>query len=133
MHDQLQTPEDIQAVILAEQVLAEAHVQLDMELIDYLLHPDYVIIQPGGQIESRQQVLDSYRAGDRRWDAACSDQLDVRIYGDSAVVVGRWTASGRNGLEEFDYSARFLSFWLKENGRWRNVAAQSTEIIFTEG
>ena len=128
MNEQSQKQAEIEAVMLAEQTLAVAHVQLDLKQIDHLLHPDYVIIQPGGRTESKQQVLDSYRSGDRHWDAACSDQLDVRIYGESAVVVGRWTANGRNGSEIFDYSARFLSIWVKEDGRWWNVASQSAEL-----
>jgi len=133
MNDQAQTSKEIQAVILAEQTLARAHINLDLEQIDHLLHSDYVIIQPGGRTESKQQVLHSYRSGDRHWNSACSDQLEVRIYRNSAAVVGRWTASGRNGQEPFDYSARFLSIWVKEDGRWQNVAAQSTEINSTEG
>jgi hypothetical protein len=61
MNNQAQIPKDNQAIILAEQELAEAHIHLDQNLIDQLLHLDYVIIQPGGRTESKQQVLDSYR------------------------------------------------------------------------
>jgi ketosteroid isomerase-like protein len=112
----------------AEEQLAEAHVRLDIDLIDSLLHPDYVIIQPGGRVETKAEVLDSYRSGTRHWDSARSDEMDVRIYGQTAIVVGRWTASGRNGDVNFDYAARFLSVWVFENGRWLNLTSQSTEI-----
>lgn len=111
-----------------EEQLAQAHVRLDIDLIDSLLHPDYVIVQPGGRVESKAEVLDSYRSGARRWDFARSDQMDVRIYADTAIVIGRWTAKGQNGDFRFDYAARFLSVWLRENGRWLNLTSQSTEI-----
>lgn len=120
--------DDIEAVALAEHELAEAHLHLNLATIDQLFHPDYIIIQPGGKVESKDEVLASYQTGTRRWDSAKSDELDVRIYGNTAVVVGRWTASGQNQSEHFDYSARFLTVWVKQDGCWQNVASQSTEI-----
>jgi ketosteroid isomerase-like protein len=119
---------DIEAVRSAEQELAAAHVRLDLDLINRLLHPDYVIVQPGGRVEHKAQVLESYRSGARHWDSAASDEMDVRIYADTAIVVGRWRAQGRNGDFHFDYAARFLSVWIRENGRWLNLTSQSTEI-----
>lgn len=121
----------IAEVVEAEQKLAAAHVTLDLAQIDRLLHPDYVIIQPGGGIESKAEVLASYRSGTRRWERARSDELDVRLFGDTAVVVGRWAAAGRNGDEPFDYCARFLAVWVNNGGQWQNLASQSTPI--TEG
>jgi hypothetical protein len=29
-------------------------------------------------------------------------------------------------IAQFDYSTPFLSFWVKENGRWQNIAYQSS-------
>jgi hypothetical protein len=116
------------AVVQAEHQLAAAHLQLDLKTLEYLLHPDYVIIQPGGKVETKTEVIDSFHTGLRHWDTAWVDQLDIRLYGDTARVVGRWQASGQHGMERFDYAARFLSIWVKQEGRWQNIAYQSTEI-----
>ena len=116
------------AVIAAERELADAHLRLDLDLFDRLLHPDYVIVQPGGHVEDKAATLASLRSGDRRWEVARSDAFDVRVYGNTAVVVGRWRGKGVNAGTPFDYTARFLSVWVKEGKRWRNVAAQSTTI-----
>ena len=121
--------DDLKAVAQAEYELAEAHIRLDLETIGRLLHPEYVIMQPGGQIETKEAVLAAYRTGNRRWDMAVSDELEVRLYGDAARVVGRWTAAGQNNRQHFDYKARFISFWVKEDDRWQNIAYQSTELI----
>lgn len=120
--------DDLLAVAQAERALAEAHLSLDLGLIDQLLHADYTLIQPGGVTETKAETLASFRSGTRHWDKASVDQLDIRLYGDTAVVTGRWSASGRNGAALFDYQARFLSIWVKEQGRWQNVAYQATEI-----
>ncbi|MCB0165520.1 MAG: nuclear transport factor 2 family protein [Anaerolineae bacterium] len=122
------TEDDFEAVAQAEGKLADAHLQLDLKTIDHLLHPDYVIVQPGGKVETKAEVLASYNTGTRHWDIAQSDQLDIRLYGATAVVIGCWRGAGQHGAERFDYVARFLSIWVNQGGRWQNIAYQSTEI-----
>lgn len=119
---------DAQAVADAEQELAVAHRSLDLEAFERLLHPDYAIVQPGGRVENKEETLASLRSGRRHWDIARSDQLDVRLYGDTAVVISRWRGKGQNGKEHFDYSSRVLAVWVREDDRWRNVAAMSTSM-----
>lgn len=120
---------DAAAVSQAEQALAAAHLTLDLVTIDRLLHPNYVIVQPGGIHETKMQTLASLQSGDRHWDLAESNELEVRLYGDSAVVTGRWRGQGCNGADRFDYRARFLSMWVREAGEWRNVAYMATEVV----
>ena len=112
----------------AERRLATAHLDLDLQTIDQLLHPDYVIVQPGGLVEGKRETLASLRGGERSWEVAQSDQLDVRFAGRTAVVTGRWRGKGTNQGQPFDYAARFLSIWVREDGRWQNIAYQSTAI-----
>ena len=113
----------IKQIMAAEEQLADAHVRMDIELIDRLLHPEYVIIQSRGIVETKVQVLDSYRSGLRYWEFARSDQMDIRVYGETAIVIGRWQAKGRNGSVDFDYVARFLSVWIRQAGRWQNLTS----------
>lgn len=120
--------EQVAAVIQAEQRLAAAHITLDIAIIDRLLHPDYRIIQPSGLQETKAQVLASLQSDNRHWDLAESDEMDVRLYGDTAVVTGRWRGRGRNGATAFDYRAYFLSIWIHEGDEWRNVAYMATEV-----
>ena len=120
--------QDAQAVADAELELAAAHRLLDLEAFERFLHPDYAIIQPGGRVEGKEETLASLRSGRRRWEIARSDQLDVRIYGDAAVVISRWRGKGQNGDQRFDYRARVLAVWVRRDGRWRNVAAMSTSM-----
>jgi ketosteroid isomerase-like protein len=117
-----------QAIIEAEERLATASLNLDLSVFEQLLHPDYVIIQPGGMVENKAETLASLASDTRHWQVAQSDEMAVRVYGDTAVVIGRWTGKGLNGDEPFDYQARFLSVWINENGQWRNIAYQATPI-----
>ena len=115
-------------VLRSEEALAKAHLKLDLEALERLLHPDYVIIQPGGVIEGKEETMASLRAGGRFWEIAQNADMVVRLYGNTAVVTGRWRGKGINNGEPFDYSARFLSVWTRESGVWLNVASQSTHM-----
>jgi ketosteroid isomerase-like protein len=119
---------DVDTIIQAEQALAAAHLTLDLATIDHLLHPNYVIVQPNGVQENKAQTLASLQGENRQWELAESDDMAVQLYGDSAVVTGRWRGRGHNGDEHFDYRARFLSMWVREAGQWRNVAYMATEL-----
>jgi ketosteroid isomerase-like protein len=119
---------DIEQIIDSEERLARAHLTLDLNEIDSLLHSDYVIIQPNGVIENKDEVLASYRSGNRKWYAAAVSQLSVKVFDNMARVIGVWSASGTNNGQTFDYQARFISIWLKENDGWKNIVYSSSEM-----
>ena len=116
-------------VLAAEQAWTTAHRQLDLVAIAQLMADDYVIIRPDGRVEDKAAALADYTKAQRNWEVAESDQLDVRVYGTTAVVIGRWQARGVNNDQRFDYAARFISLYVQRNGRWQVVTDQSTEIL----
>ena len=119
---------DEQIVTLAEQRLAAAHLTLDLATIADLLHEDYIIVQPGGRLETKHDVLNSYASGARHWQQAEVSQLQVKIYGNTARVLGIWRAKGTNNGTPFDYRTRFISIWIKQNDEWKNISYASAEI-----
>ena len=116
-------------VLEAEEKWAQAHLETDVDIISELMHPDYIIVKPDGKIWNRENALASYTPGLRQWYEAKSYDHIVNVYGDTAMVVGIWRATGVNNGEHFDYSARYTSLWVKECGKLRIVSDQSTEIV----
>ena len=66
--------------------------------------------------------------GIRDYNPADFDELNINVYGQSAVVVGRWRAKGVNEGVPFDYAARYVSVWVMDADTWRIVSDQSTEM-----
>lgn len=120
----------IQEVLQAEAAWATALRMLDLAALDQLMADDYQIIQPGGLLLGKVETLASLRSEQRHWEVAESDEHQVRVYGDTAVVIGRWRGRGVNHGQRFDYAARYLGVWVKRAGRWQLVADQSTELPF---
>jgi len=50
-----------QAVMEAEERLAAASLNLDLSVFEQLLHPDYVIVQPGGIVENKAETMAQWR------------------------------------------------------------------------
>jgi ketosteroid isomerase-like protein len=118
----------VEEVLRAEWAWTEAHRRLDVATIERLMADDYVIVRPDGSVDGKAAALASYQPETRHWDFAQSDELDVRVFGDTAVVVGRWRGRGVNNGEPFDYAARFISLYVKRDGCWQIVTDQSTPI-----
>lgn len=117
-----------QEVLAVEYAWTEAHLRGDVEILEAIMAFDYLKIQSDGSLSDKKTTLASYQPDRRAWDVARGDEYDVRIYGDTAIVIGRWTARGNNDGQPFDYAARFLSIYVRRDGRWQMVAEQSTEI-----
>jgi ketosteroid isomerase-like protein len=117
-----------QEVLSIEQAWTEAHRRGDVQTLEEIMAFDYVKIQPDGSLSDKRTTLASYQPDRRAWEFAHGDEYDVRVYGDTAVVIGRWTARGNNDGQRFDYAARFLSIYVRRDGHWQMVAEQSTEI-----
>ena len=118
----------IQEVLTVERAWTDAHLRGDVQTLEAIMAFDYVKIQPDGSLSDKPATLASYQPEQRAWELAQGDEYDVRMYGDVAVVIGRWTARGINNGQRFDYAARFLSIYLRRDGRWQMVAEQSTDI-----
>lgn len=120
--------DEIDTVLAAERAWTEAHRRGDVETIARLMAEDYCKIESDGSVRDRRQALASYTPETRYWEKAQGDEYVVRVYGDTALVIGRWTARGMRDGVPFDYAARFLSVYVKREGEWKMVAEQSTEI-----
>ena len=67
-----------QIIIEAEERLALASLNLDLAVFAELLHPNYVIVQPGGVVENKEETLASLASDTRHWQVAYSDEMVVQ-------------------------------------------------------
>jgi ketosteroid isomerase-like protein len=118
----------IQEVIATERRWVEAHRQLNLEALAEIMANDYVQIRSDGSLIGKSQALASYASQTRQWDHADSDQYQINIYGDTAILIGRWIGRGKNAQETFDYTARFLAVYVKTTSGWKLAADQSTLV-----
>ena len=99
----------VEQVLLAEREWLHAHLGLDIPALERLMDSDYLQVDAEGDTVNKEQVLGSFRSGERHWAEAESDEHHVRVYGNTAVVVGRWRARGKIAGRPFDYQACYVS------------------------
>ena len=121
-------PDRIKQLIQAERAWLEAHLRLDISALDRLMAAEYKQVNSRGELITKQEALASFRAGNRHWEVAESDEYQIEVYEDVAVVFGRWRAKGVNAGQAFDYAARYVSVWVDRDGRWQMVSDQSSAV-----
>ena len=116
-----------QEILEVKRQYDEAQLKNDFAWFDRRLVDDYIYILPDTQLSKAQTIMD-LKSGDLKLDTAVGDEMRVRVYGDTAVVTGRFTGKGRYKGEVFSTLQRFTSVWIKRQGRWQAITEHATEI-----
>ncbi len=112
----------------AERDFLLAHMNCDVAALGRLMADEAAQINSFGRVGSKAKVIASFDSGERHWDEAHSNEFRVRVYGETAVVIGRWQAHGVSTGQAFEYSPRYLSAWIWRDSRWQMTVDQSTDI-----
>jgi len=102
---------------LTEEVVA-AEVSGDLAAMDRFFADNYIHTHSSGWVENKTEFMSLYRNGKRKYNAADIRDVQVRFYGDSAVVNGTEHINELNG----DHQYLFLCVWVRQNGAWRLAA-----------
>jgi len=72
--------------------------------------------------------MDGFKSGKIKFESRELSDLDVRMYGNTAVVTGQVNQKSTNDGADTSGQNRFTSVYVKQNGRWISVANQATAI-----
>ena len=108
--------------------LIEAVVKADVAFLDRVLHEDYAHHRPGGTVENRAQYLENRKARHVHYESLMADEIQVRVFGDTAVVTGRSTAKGKDQHGKIDDQRRWTRVLVRRDGRWQFVHYHGTPI-----
>jgi ketosteroid isomerase-like protein len=101
----------------------------DMAALERILAADFLLIDvvTGSEVP-RDVFLDLVGSGQLGFDAIDPAGTRVRRYGTTAVVTGRTEMKGRFDGTPFTSSSRYTHVFVEQEGRWRLVSAQGTQI-----
>ena len=106
----------------------QAMVRGDVGTLERLTSDDYTMVGATGHMSSKERMLADVKSGELKYSSIMLDDLNVRVYGTTAVVTGRRTVHGKHGAADFSGADRFLRVYVKQGGQWRAVAFQATRI-----
>ena len=81
----------------------------------------------GSVVRNKREMLEAIKNGPKLQSLRVDDRK-IQVYGDAAVVTGRFTLTSlRNGKRDSE-AGRFTDVWIKQNGKWLCVAAHSSTL-----
>ena len=117
----------IETLCEIEKRLAAAWVEGDRLFIEQTLADDWSVTDLTGQVLTKAQVLkEVFDSGNRQIVSMQIDDINVRPFGDWAIVTGRTNAAGEYEGEVAQVTLRFTDVFVSRNGRWQVVASQAT-------
>jgi ketosteroid isomerase-like protein len=121
--------EDEQALIKIQQEWAEAGVKGGRSYTQRLEAENCTVVWPDGSIVNKREDLKSM-SGDIVFTEFKIDDLQVRLYGDTGIVVGQGTIRAHEGKQSL-LGGKFVwtDTFVKQNGAWKVVASQVTPVL----
>jgi ketosteroid isomerase-like protein len=111
-----------------ENEFAEAIVNNNLEGIGRLVTDDWIIIGPDGEIVDRARFFEVIKSGALTHDMMESEDLRVRVYGDSAVVTALTRTRGKFMGQDFSTQERATDVFVKRDGQWQCVLSHLTRF-----
>ncbi|HXZ81025.1 MAG TPA: nuclear transport factor 2 family protein [Terriglobales bacterium] len=100
----------------------------DVAALDRMTSDDYTFITLRGELRTKAEILKGFSSGSFRYESREISDLNVRVYGDTAIVTGRSIQKGQENGKDYSGDYRFTRVYVKQNGRWLTVALQTTLI-----
>lgn len=120
-----------QEVLQVENERIQAVVGVDTQALDRILADTLVYTHSSARVESKAQFIKSLQTGELKYESIKHQDLKARVYGDVAVLIGQSAVqvrSAQTGGQARSLDIRFLNVYAKLEGRWQQVAWQSTRI-----
>lgn len=124
-----QNADDEQALIKIQHEWAEARIKGDSSYTRRLEAENCTVVWPDGSIVNKQEDLKSM-TGNIVFTEFKIDNLQVRLYGETGIVVGQGTLKAHEGKQslvggEFVWTDTFI----KRGGAWKVIASQVTPVL----
>ena len=100
----------------------QAQIHADATALDRIYAADFIGVGPSGRVRTKPQVISDFTSGDLKFQSITTDDVQVRVYENTAVETGRSTMIGQDKGQTVPRDTRFTRVWVKEQGRWRLVA-----------
>jgi ketosteroid isomerase-like protein len=120
-------PRDVKDLTELQQTLARAWVGGDRPTIERIIAPDWMSTGPDGRTMARADVLAEVFENRRHKILSVEiGDVDVRVFGDAAVVTGRTHGVGEVQGSRYDVFIRFTDTFVRRDGRWQAVASHAS-------
>jgi ketosteroid isomerase-like protein len=121
--------DDQQALKEIQHQWADARLKRDSSFPTQIEADNFTVVWPDGQIINKQDDVKSYEADGAVFSEFKITDLDVRLYGETAIVVGQGSIKGHTPTKDLSGRYVWTDTFVKRNAEWKAVASQVTPVL----
>ena len=107
----------------------QAQIESNTAALERIYATDFIGVGPSGALRTKPQVISDFASGELKFQSITTDDVQVRIYGNTAVETGRSTMNGQDRGKAVPRDNRFTRVWVKQQGHWRLVLNHYSPLI----
>jgi ketosteroid isomerase-like protein len=111
-----------QAIRQLDNERIQAQIGADVATLDRIYADDFIGVGPSGTVRTKPQVLLDFTSGDLKFQSITTEEVQVRVYENTAVETGLSTMVGQDRGKAVPRDTRFTRVWIKQKRHWRLVA-----------
>jgi len=124
-----QTEQVVEQIRKLDQERIQAQIHADAAALDRIYADDFIGIGPSGTARTKPQVLADFTSHELTFQSITTDDVLIRVYGNTAVETGRTTTVGQDKGKVVPRDNRFTRVWVRRQGRWRLVANHYSTLV----
>ena len=105
----------------------ESYIKRDPSFAERIATDDFIFVGADGNIVEKSNYVRSIK-GSTVFKQFKIDDLKIRIYGDTAIVIGCATITSKAGPSDVSRRYAFTDVFVKETGEWKAVSGHVTPI-----
>lgn len=113
---------------ILDHAMQRAVVDRDARAFASFLTDDYVLITSSSKRIGKSEVVASITVADGEMTVNDSSNLDIRVHGDTAIVIADLHQVGSQNGAAFDYWVRYTDTWIRTKGRWLCVSGHASRL-----
>lgn len=130
-----ETSEAAKQVMATEEARVTALEHSDVAALGRIMADDVIYIHASGKVDTKKSYLEAIRSGQLHYISWQPKGLHVRMLGgDGAVIDGEYAVRVKDSRVQsapFDINIFILTAYARRDGRWQQIAWQSTRDVAT--
>lgn len=120
--------DEVAQLIRLDAAMQKTVVDVDTAAFADFLTDDYKLVVSSSTVVPKSEVVAQLRETGTRLTTNASSNLDVRVHGDTAIIIGDLHQAGQVRGKAVDYWVRYTDTWIRTGERWRCVSGHATRL-----
>jgi hypothetical protein len=119
----------VQTIRQLDSARIQAQIGADTVALNRIYADNFIGVGPSGTVRTKPQVISDFTSGGLKFQSITTDDVQIRVYGNTAVETGRSTMIGQDKNKVVPRNNRFTRVWVKLYGNWQLVANHYSLLV----